>query len=316
MMQEWEPSAGIDELCARAALLAEVRAFLSSRGLLEVDTPLLGRFAITDPTVELFEVATSDGTRFLQSSPEYAMKRLLASGSGDIFQLGKVFRSGEYGGRHNPEFVMLEWYRVDWTHYQLMREVAELFAETLGLSAWQIWSLEALIHNFCQINLHDATELELKVAAVNAGIDVIGDLDKLDYLDLLMTHVVEPGIATWGLIFVVDFLEQQAALSRVIKQSGNPVAARFEAYVNGVELANGYWEESDPDVLTRRFEADNRLRDLRGQATREIDERLISASRAGLPDCAGVAVGFDRLLMLSQGRSELSQVMPFSWPLA
>ena len=315
-MSDWEPSAGIDKLRARAALLAGVRAFLSSRGVLEVDTPLLGRFAITDPNIELFEVATPDGTRFLQSSPEYAMKRLLASGSGDIFQLGKVFRSGEYGGRHNPEFVMLEWYRVGWTHYQLMREVAELIAETLRLSTWQIWSLEALFDHFCQINLHAATELELKVAVMNARIDVVGDLDKLDYLDLLMTHVVEPGIASWGLVFIVDFPKQQAALSRIIERGDNLVAARFEAYVHGVELANGYWEESDPDILTKRFEADNGLRASRGQAAREIDERLISASRAGVPDCAGVAVGFDRLLMLAQGRSELSQVMPFSWPLA
>jgi lysyl-tRNA synthetase class 2 len=315
-MSGWEPSAGIDDLRARAALLAEVRTFLSSRGALEVDTPLLGQFAITDPNIELFEVATPDGTRFLQSSPEYAMKRLLASGSGDIFQLGKVFRSGEHGGRHNPEFVMMEWYRVDWTHYQLMREVAQLIAETLRLSTWQIWSLEALLDHFCQITIHDATELELKAAAVNAGIDVVGDLDKLDYLDLLMTHIVEPGIASWGLVFIVDFLEQQAALSRIIERSGNSVAARFEAYVHGVELANGYWEESDPHVLAGRFDADNDIRASRGQAAREIDERLISASRAGVPDCAGVAVGFDRLLMLAQGRSELSQVMPFSWPLA
>jgi lysyl-tRNA synthetase class 2 len=315
-MSDWEPSAGIDELRARAALLAGVRAFLSSRGVLEVDTPLLGRFAITDPNIELFEVATPDGTRFLQSSPEYAMKRLLASGCGDIFQLGKVFRSGEHGGRHNPEFVMLEWYRVGWTHYQLMREVAELIAETLRLSTWQIWSLDALFDHFCQINLHEATELELKVAVANARIDLVGDLDKLDYLDLLMTHVVEPGIASWGLVFIVDFPKQQAALSRIIERGDNLVAARFEAYVHGVELANGYWEESDPDILTKRFQADNGLRASRGQAAREIDERLISASRAGVPDCAGVAVGFDRLLMLAQGRSELSQVMSFSWPLA
>jgi lysyl-tRNA synthetase class 2 len=315
-MSEWEPSAGIYELRARAAMLAEVRAFMSSRSVMEVDTPSLGQFAITDPNIELFEVATPDGTRFLQSSPEYAMKRLLASGSGDIFQLGRVFRSGEHGGRHNPEFVMLEWYRVDWTHYQLMREVAELIGETLRLSTWQIWSLDALLDHFCQINLHDATELELKVAAENAGIDVVGDLDKLDYLDLLMTHVVEPGIASWGLVFIVDFLEQQAALARIIERGGDSVAARFEAYVHGVELANGYWEESDPNILTKRFEADNGLRASRGQPVREIDERLISASRAGVPDCAGVAVGLDRLLMLAQGRSELSQVMPFSWSLA
>ncbi len=304
------------DLRARAALLAEVRSFLSSRSVLEVDTPMLGRFAITDPNIELFPVATSEGPRFLQSSPEYAMKRLLASGSGDIFQLGKVFRSGEYGGKHNPEFMMLEWYRVGWTHCQLMREVAELVAQTLQLSTWQIWSLGALLEHFCQINLNEATELELEVAALNAGLDVVGDLDKLDYLDLLMTHVVEPGIADWGLVFVVDFLEEQAALSRIIERGGRRVAARFEAYVRGVELANGYWEESDPEVLVRRFEADNRVRQSRGQTTHKIDERLISATSAGVPDCAGVALGFDRLLMLALGRSELSQVIPFSWPRA
>ena len=304
------------DLRARAALLAEVRSFLSSRSVLEVDTPMLGRFAITDPNIELFPVATSEGPRFLQSSPEYAMKRLLASGSGDIFQLGKVFRSGEYGGKHNPEFMMLEWYRVGWTHRQLMREVAELVAQTLQLSTWQIWSLGALLEHFCQINLNEATELELEVAALNAGLDVVGDLDKLDYLDLLMTHVVEPGIVDWGLVFVVDFLEEQAALSRIIERGGRRVAARFEAYVRGVELANGYWEESDPEVLVRRFEADNRVRQSRGQTTHKIDERLISATSAGVPDCAGVALGFDRLLMLALGRSELSQVIPFSWPRA
>lgn len=304
------------DLRARAALLAEVRSFLSSRSVLEVDTPMLGRFAITDPNIELFPVATSEGPRFLQSSPEYAMKRLLASGSGDIFQLGKVFRSGEYGGKHNPEFMMLEWYRVGWTHRQLMREVAELVAQTLQLSTWQIWSLGALLEHFCQINLNEATELELEVAALNAGLDVVGDLDKLDYLDLLMTHVVEPGIVDWGLVFVVDFLEEQAALSRIIERGGRRVAARFEAYVRGVELANGYWEEPDPEVLVRRFETDNRVRQSRGQTTHKIDERLISATSAGVPDCAGVALGFDRLLMLALGRSELSQVIPFSWPRA
>lgn len=315
-MSEWKPSASLDELRARAALLAEVREFLSSRGALEVDTPLLGRFAITDPNIELFEVATPEGPRFLQSSPEYAMKRLLASGSGDIFQMGKVFRAGEYGRKHNPEFVMLEWYRVDWTHYQLMREVAELVAQTLQLPSWQIWSMGALLDHFCQINLHEATEVDLKRAADSAGIDVVGDLSKLAYLDLLMTHIVEPGIANWGLVFIVDFPEEQAALSRIIQRSGRSVAARFEAYVSGVELANGYWEESDPDVLVRRFESDNRIRQSRGQPMREIDERLISAASAGVPDCAGVALGFDRLLMLAQGQSELSQVMPFAWPLA
>ena len=189
-------------------------------------------------------------------------------------------------------------------------------AQTLQLSTWQIWSLGALLEHFCQINLNEATELELEVAALNAGLDVVGDLDKLDYLDLLMTHVVEPGIVDWGLVFVVDFLEEQAALSRIIERGGRRVAARFEAYVRGVELANGYWEESDPEVLVRRFEADNRVRQSRGQTTHKIDERLISATSAGVPDCAGVALGFDRLLMLALGRSELSQVIPFSWPRA
>ena len=280
---------------------------------MEVDTPALGQYAITDPNIELFEVSMGDSSRFLQSSPEYAMKRLLAFGSGDIYQLGKVFRSGEHGRKHNPEFAMLEWYRTQWTHYRLMREVADLICPILNLDSWQVWSIEALFDHFCQINPHDASIDQLQARALELGVEPVGDLEKLDYVDLLMTHVVEPGITDWGLVFVTDFLMEQAALSRLIDRGDKVVAARFEAFVGGVELANGYWEELNPETLRQRFESDNAVRRQRGQATRDIDPRFMHAMNAGLPDCSGVALGFDRLLMLAQGHTDMSTILPFTW---
>jgi lysyl-tRNA synthetase class 2 len=309
----WEPSAQIADLRSRGSLLSEIRGFFETRGVLEVDTPILASHAITDPNIELFAVPTGDSERFLQSSPEYAMKRLLASGSGDIYQLGKVFRYGEHGKKHNPEFVMLEWYRVGWTHYQLIREVAELLIIHLPVSSWQVWPLPALFEHFLGLDPREASAEQLHDASITAGINLNGTLEKLDYIDLLMTHIIEPQITDWGLVFVTDFLAEQSALSRVIDRTGKPVAARFEAYFQGVELANGYWEECCPVTLSERFNEDNKKRLARGQVLRVPDPQLLHALESGLPDCAGVALGFDRLLMLTLGRDRMSQVLPFDW---
>jgi lysyl-tRNA synthetase class 2 len=241
------------------------------------------------------------------------MKRLLASGSGDIYQLGKVFRYGEHGKKHNPEFVMLEWYRVGWTHYQLIREVAELLIIHLPVSSWQVWPLPALFEHFLGLDPREASAEQLHDASITAGINLNGTLEKLDYIDLLMTHIIEPQITDWGLVFVTDFLAEQSALSRVIDRTGKPVAARFEAYFQGVELANGYWEECCPVTLSERFNEDNKKRLARGQVLRVPDPQLLHALESGLPDCAGVALGFDRLLMLTLGRDRMSQVLPFDW---
>ena len=312
-MSDWRPTGDAKTLRARAGLLATIREFFSERGVLEVDTPLLSQFGVTDPNIELFKVALPNEQRFLQSSPEYAMKRLLASGIGDIYQLGKAFRRGESGARHNPEFTLLEWYRTDTSHYELIREVAELVANVLPVSSWQVWSYAALFAEILNLDVFTASTETLSHKVEEEGISIDGPLSRLDYLDLLMTHSVEPRIASWGLVFVIDFLPEQAALARLIPRQENTVAARFEAYYGGLELANGYWEEAQADVLSARFADDNVKRGLRGQEVISADTRLLHALEAGFPNCSGVALGFDRLLILTLGQSSIAEVMPFGW---
>jgi lysyl-tRNA synthetase class 2 len=312
-MSDWRPTGGAEALRARAGLLATIRDFFAERGVLEVDTPLLSQFGVTDPNIELFTVASRNEIRFLQSSPEYAMKRLLASGIGDIYQLGKAFRRGESGARHNPEFTLLEWYRIDTSHHELIREVAELVATVLPVSSWQVWSYASLFAEILNLDVFAASTETLSSKVEQEGISIDAPLSRLDYLDLLMTHCIEPRIAGWGLVFVTDFLPEQSALARLITQGGNTVAARFEAYYGGLELANGYWEEAQPDVLSARFAEDNAKRGLRGQEVISADTRLLHALEEGFPDCSGVALGFDRLLMLTLGQSSIAEVMPFGW---
>ena len=312
-MSDWRPTGDAEALRARARLFETIREFFSERGVLEVDTPLLSQFGVTDPNIELFTVASRNEKRFLQSSPEYAMKRLLASGVGDIYQLGKAFRRGESGERHNPEFTLLEWYRTDTSHHELIREVADLVAKVLPVSSWQVWSYAALFAELLKLDVFTASTETLSSKVEEQGISIDAPLSRLDYLDLLMTHCIEPSIASWGLVFVIDFLPEQAALARLITQGEHAVAARFEAYYGGLELANGYWEEAQAAVLSARFADDNAKRGLRGQEEVSADTRLLNALEAGFPDCSGVALGFDRLLMLTLGQSSIAEVMPFGW---
>ena len=312
-MYDWRPTGNAGALRERAQLLSTIRKFFAERDVLEVDTPLLAQFGVTDPNIELFTVSANNEKRFLQSSPEYAMKRLLASGISDIYQLGKAFRRGERGSRHNPEFTLLEWYRTNINHYELIREVAELATTVLPVSSWQVWSYAALFAEILHVDVFTASTEALSVKVEQEGISIDAPLSRLDYLDLLMTHRIEPQIAKWGLVFIIDFLPEQSALARLITQGENTVAARFEAYYGGLELANGYWEEAQADVLSGRFVEDNAKRDLRGQEAISPDTRLINALKAGLPECSGVALGFDRLLMLALGQSSISEVMPFAW---
>ena len=312
-MSDWRPTGDAEALRARARLFETIREFFSERGVLEVDTPLLSQFGVTDPNIELFTVASRNEKRFLQSSPEYAMKRLLASGVGDIYQLGKAFRRGESGERHNPEFTLLEWYRTDTSHHELIREVADLVAKVLPVSSWQVWSYAALFAEILKLDVFTASTETLSSKVEEQGTSIDAPLSRLDYLDLLMTHCIEPSIASWGLVFVIDFLPEQAALARLITQGEHAVAARFEAYYGGLELANGYWEEAQAAVLSARFADDNAKRGLRGQEEVSADTRLLNALEAGFPDCSGVALGFDRLLMLTLGQSSIAEVMPFGW---
>lgn len=313
----WQPGTSLRLLRARAELLAAIRRFFAARGVLEVETPLLCRQGITDPAIEPLMVVggASIGTqpRYLQTSPEYAMKRLLAAGSGPIYQLARAFRDGEAGSRHNPEFSLLEWYRPGMDHQQLMAEVAELVCHCLGPRPWQALSYRDVFLQSVSIDPFTASTAALREAArdrFDLGA-LEGDRDL--WLDVLLSHVVEPWLGSRGLCFVYDYPASQAALARTALRDGIEVAERFELYVDGVELANGYHELTDPAEQRRRFERDNRRRQQCGAAPRSIDERLLAALAAGLPDCAGVALGVDRLLMLASGESDIRRVLSFAW---
>jgi len=315
---DWRPSADNVALRARAELLATLRGFFAARGVMEVDTPLLGSHGVTDPAIEPLQVAAAPGPLFLQTSPEFFMKRLLAAGSGPIYQLGKVFRAQELGARHNPEFTMLEWYRPGYALRELIDEVADLVVTSIRACGGEVPEVEiraygALLEELVGIDPHRATAGEL--AAVARSFAETGDLtlDRDGWLDLLMTHAVEPALRGRGLVFVRDYPESQAALARCVVRDGVRVADRFEAYLGGVELANGYRELLDPGELQRRAERDNRVRAGHGQEYRALDPRFVAAHEAGLPDCSGVALGVDRLLMSQLGATRLEAVLPFAW---
>ena len=313
-MTDWRPGANNAIQRQRAALLADLRNYFAHRGVIEVETPLLCRAGVSDPALENFEVRSGQETRFLQTSPEYAMKRLLAAGSGDIFQICKAFRLEEQGVRHNPEYTLLEWYRLGLDHYQLAREVGELVAAVLGRPGWQVWSWQGVFQEVLGAGAHCASRDDLEELALGKVGDIPLDLDRDGLLDLLMSHCVEPAISGWGIVFIVDYPPSQAALARqILDASGELHGARFECYVDGIELANGYWECGDAAELRARFTTDNLLRSARGQPERIADEYFLEALTAGLPPCAGVALGVDRLLALKSGAKNLDAVLSFGW---
>jgi len=314
---DWRPGAQQEALRARASLLANIRAFFAERAVLEVETPLLCSRGITDPAIEPLSVngglSLGADSRYLQTSPEYAMKRLLAAGSGPIYQICKAFRDGEAGSRHNPEFTLLEWYRPGMDQHQLMAEVAALVCACLGERPWRALSYRELFQRSIGVDPFADTLASLQQAArerVDVG-DLGGDRDL--WLDLLLTHCVEPWLAQQGLCFVYDYPASQAALARLGERDGYVVGERFELYVDGIELANGYHELADAAEQRARFEEDNRRRRARGQPERELDEALLAALEAGLPDCSGVALGVDRLLMLVTGETDIRRLLAFSW---
>lgn len=314
----WRPQASIATLRARAHLLAQVRTFFASRDVLEVDTQLLSHAAVSDPFIDSIEAlyrpapGQPEERLYLQTSPEYAMKRLLAAGSGAIYQLGKVFRNGEQGARHNPEFTMLEWYRPGFTATQLMDEVEALVALALPEFRAQRISYRALFQRELGIDPHRASLVELQQLC-RAHLDAPFEDDARDtWLELLMSHLIEPRLQ--HPVFVHSFPATQAALAQVVKDDeGTPVATRFELYVGGVELANGYQELTDAAEQKRRLEQDQARRGELGLPQRPLETRLVAALEAGLPDCAGVALGFDRLVMLALGLERIEQALPFAF---
>lgn len=320
----WRPGADLATLRLRAELLARTRLFFAARNVLEVETPALSTAAITDPHLASFStVYSGPGSRYgrslyLHTSPEFAMKRLLAAGSGCIYQIARAFRDGEAGRRHNPEFTLLEWYRIGFDHHRLMDEVTdlvtELLAGRLALAEPERWSYGELFQNCLNLDPHRAGVAELAACADTWNVSIPPGMPADDpdpWLDLLLTHCIEPRLGQGRLSFVYDYPVSQAALARS-RPGDPPVGERFELYANGIELANGFHELGDAVEQRRRFELENATRRARNLPIMPVDEHLLAALESGLPDCAGVALGFDRLVMLAAGKASIQQVISFA----
>jgi lysyl-tRNA synthetase class 2 len=309
----------------RARLNAAIRDFFAARDVVEVETPVLSRAGNTAPNIASFHVdfhgPLHDGPkrRWLRTSPEFPLKRLLAEGFGDCYELGRVFRDGEAGGRHNPEFTMLEWYRVGWDHARLAEEAIALVLEAMALvgqapSSVRVLDFATLYREAFGFDPHTADVETLRAPLADIAINPDG-LTRDDWLDLLMTHRLQPAFATNAITVVHDWPASQAALARVREGAGpgsHDVAERFELYLGPLELANGYHELTDAVEQRARFEAEHAVRASRGEAQPPIDEALLAALPS-LPACAGVAVGVDRLLMAMLGTGRIADVLVYDF---
>jgi lysyl-tRNA synthetase class 2 len=306
---DWQPSASLTALRERAGLYSEIRAFFAERDVLEVETPLLAAHTVSDPHIE--SIASAD-ERWLQTSPEFAMKRLLAAGSGCIYQICKAFRAGDSGRRHNNEFTMLEWYRVDFDDRALMREVDDLLRRLLSVDGESLFITYAeLFQQHLSIDIHSCDVESLQQAVDAAGIELSTPLQARDeLLDLLFSFCIQPQLQS--LCFVYDYPASQAALARLGQDdNGRSVARRFECFYRGLELANGYDELRDAGQYVERQKNDLLLRVQAGQVQPALDTRFVTAMQAGLPACAGVAMGLDRVLMLRLGLNDIAEVLAF-----
>ncbi len=314
----WKPGASWEVLRLRAELLAKTRAFFTARSVLEVETPVLSRAGITDPQLLSLSTrlqlpgAAAPQALYLQTSPEFAMKRLLASGSGPIYQIARVFRDAESGRLHNPEFTLVEWYQPDYDHHALMDEAESLVADLIDLGPCQRMSYGEAFVTHAGFDPHREEPSKLALHAKRLGLHVGGDgmHDPNLYLDLILSHVVAPTLGKGQPCFIYDYPVRQAALAR-IRHHEPPVAERFELFVEGIELASGYHELADPIEQRRRFESDLERRRRSGAPEMPIDERLLDALAHGLPPCAGCALGFDRLVMLAAGVRDIQEVLAF-----
>ena len=315
----WQPTATLAVLHERAKYIQHIRHFFAERNVLEVDTPLLSRFTVTDPHVvgipaffrDLGSTKTTD--LYLQTSPEYAMKRLLAAGSGPIYQLCKAFRQGDLGTIHNPEFTMLEWYRPGFTHHDLMDEMDELLQRILRTGSAERLSYAAVFEKFLNLNPHTTSTHEI-AEKVRDHIQLASDIqDRNTLLDLLLTHCIEPFIGLDRPVFLYDFPVSQAALAKIREEENPTVASRFEVYFKGVELANGFHELQNPVEQRKRFESDLAYRAHHDMPIFPIDELFLKALEHGLPDCAGVALGVDRLIMLALNKQSIRDVLSFGF---
>jgi len=309
----WKPSATIDMLHKRAELLARIRVFFNTRGYLEVETPVMARFGVTDVYLSNIKAMFRGQPYCLQTSPEYHMKRLLAAGSGPIFQLARVFRDDELGRWHNPEFTMLEWYQLNIDHHDLMREVDALLQDVLHCKPIVKKTYQQVFMEICDIDPLAASLSQLQHALVQVGLGNVLPVDEQDrdqYLFLLMSHIIEPALAAEEApVVIFNFPVSQAALAQV----KDGVAERFEVYYQGVELANGFHELTDVDAQRQRFEQDVAARVAAGLEASAADEYLLEALSYGLPSCSGIALGIERLLALAMNQPSIASTLAFDF---
>lgn len=307
----------LTHLQQRAQLYAKIRAFFVERHVMEVETPLLCQHTVTDPHIESFSVPiNANKNYYLQTSPEYAMKRLLSAGSGCIYQITKSFRVGEAGHQHNPEFTMLEWYRVGFNHHDLMNEIDLFLQYTIESVPAEKISYEKLFLDHLKINPLTIKLSELKQLIVEKNIII--ETQTLDHdacLQILLSHLIEPHLGAEKPLFLYDFPPSQAALAK-IRYDTLPVAERFELYINGSEIANGFHELTDTVEQQKRFEKNQLARSNNQQVVPKIDHYFISALQLGLPQCAGVAIGIDRLLMHAVKTNKIQDVISFPFDCA
>ena len=309
---KWRPGASRLAMEARAVLLRNIRTFFADRKVMEVETPVLSQAGNSDPNI--YNISTDNRTKkYLRTSPEYAMKRLLASGHRDIYEMGRVFRAGEAGRHHNPEFTLLEWYRLGWNYLDLADEVIELI-RLCGLSQFDDWPVNRVTYR--ELFLHETgldpltcDESDLETCALERGIHA-GPMDQQDWLDLVLSQVIQGALPGESFTVLYEFPPEQAALAR-IRGGDTPVAERFEIYLGQMELANGYQELTDAGEQLQRFRRESTLAAGRGDEPVPIDGNLVSALRHGMPECAGVALGVDRLLMSCLKLDRIDGVLAF-----
>ncbi|MDP1602555.1 MAG: elongation factor P--(R)-beta-lysine ligase [Legionella sp.] len=308
---QWQPSASISTLRQRAAIIIKIRDFFNERGYLEVETPVMAHYGVTDVYLSNINAIFRGQQYCLQTSPEYHMKRLLAAGSGPIFQLARVFRDDELGRWHNPEFTLLEWYQLNIDHHTLMMEMDELLQLVLQCPPLTKKTYQQVFQEVCDLDPFTASLLQLQQTLARFNLDNVLDKNEEDrdqYLFLLMSHIVEPAFSgEKSPLAVYNFPPSQAALAQI----NNGVAERFEIYFRGVELANGFHELTDADAQARRFNQDLVLREQKGMEAVQADEFLLKALAHGVPACSGVALGIDRLIALALNQPSIANTLAF-----
>ncbi len=322
----WRTTVNKSTMLERALMLKNIRAFFDARGVLEVETPLLSQYSTTDLHLSSLQSRFRDQSCYLNTSPEYAMKRLLAGWKKPIYQICKAFRDDELGPNHNPEFTMLEWYQPDYDAKQLMAQLAELVTNlwqslknsAVGNVQFESISYQQAFVDFVGINPHHTTSAECYQIAKLNNIEIpqgLGLTDEVNnWLDWLLTQQVLPAFNTKGFTFLYDYPAAQCALAKITKNEQQaPVAKRFELFFGELELANGFHELTDADEQLQRFKQENEARKRAGLDCGHIDENFIAALRSGLPECSGVAVGLDRLLMVLAKAAHIEQVISFPW---